>query len=184
MLLRLQIFGILLFIGKTKAFAENNITLSSDQLKTKLGCIPLEAWNIMKIRNHDIEVICWSDDYEVGNAPDEISMNPIIMEIRDNNTITDIDEKGKTITMEIRLRSVWRDDRIRAALPEHSALVHLQTVTSERKPKFWTSFDTLKIDNVKKRRNINNPIIQLASTKYANGIQFLDKNEFLVLHCL
>ena len=173
MLLRLQIFGILLFIGETKAFAENNITLSFDQLKTKFGCIPLEAWKMMKIRNRDNEVVCWSSDYEVNNEPDEISMNPIIMEIRNNATIIDIDEKGKTMTMQIRLRSLWRDERIIAAFPEYSALVHLQTVTKERKPKFWIPFDTLQIENVKKRRYILDPVIAdigLVSMKYANRI--------------
>ena len=99
---------------------------------------------MIKIRNYDIEVVCLSNDYEVGNEPDEISMNPIIMEIR-NNTIIDIDEEGKTITMEIRLRFLWRDERIRAAFPEHSALVRFQTVTGEQKPTFWNPFDTLQI---------------------------------------
>ena len=173
MLLRLEILGILFIIQKTKAYVENNITLSSDQLKTKFGCIPLEAWNMMKIRHYDIEVVCRSNDYEAGNAPDEISMNPIIMEIRDNNTIIDIDEKGKTLTMEIRLRCIWRDERIRAAFPEHSAHANLQTVTAERKPTFWIPFDTLQIENVKKRRYILDPVIAdigLVSIKYANNI--------------
>ena len=173
MLLRLEILGIFFVIEKTKGYVENNITLSSDQLKTKFGCIPLEAWNMIKIRHYDIEVLCRSNDYEAGNAPDEISMNPIIMEIRDNNTIIDIDEKDKTLTMEIRLRCIWRDERIRAAFPEHSAHVNLQPVTAERKPTFWNPFDTLQIQNVKRRRYILDPIIAgigSVSIKYANRI--------------
>ena len=69
--------------------------------------------------------------------------------------------------------SLWRDERIRAAFPEHSALVNLQPVTAERKPTFWNPFDTLQIENVKRRRYILDPVIAdigLVSIKYANRI--------------
>ena len=31
---------------------ENNITLSSDNLKTKFGCIPLEKWTLMPLSHN------------------------------------------------------------------------------------------------------------------------------------
>ena len=158
MISKLKVLGILFILEEIQSLQENNITSSLDELKTKFGCIPIEAWNIMRLRNYAVEVVCWTNNYEVGNEPNEITMNHITISIKHNNII-EIDEKKKTITMEIELIFVWQDERIRAIFPENHGLIRFSPVTTERKPTFWDPFTTLEIEKQKKRRYILDPII-------------------------
>ena len=158
MITKLKILGFFFILEEIQSLGENNITSSLDQLKTKFGCIPIDEWNIMRLRNYAVEVVCWTNNYEVRNEPNEITMNHITISIKHNNII-EIDEKKKTITMEIELIFVWQDERIRAIFPENHGLIRFSPVTKERKPTFWDPFTTLEIEKQKKRRYILDPII-------------------------
>ena len=72
MISKLKVLGILFILEEIQSLQENNITSSMDQLKAKFGCIPIEEWNIMRLRNYAVEVVCWTNNYEVGNEPNEI----------------------------------------------------------------------------------------------------------------
>ena len=175
MVSKFVILGILLIVDEMLAQGGNNNTLSKDHLKTKFGCIPLEKWNSMRWGNDAIEVACMSKDYKVEDEPKEIARNPIFISIVDS-TIVDIDEKKKRMTVEIGLRGIWQDERIKAVFAKKFRIIELPPVTTEENPVIWNPFLRLVIRNLKKRTYILDPIVAemgLASSKPVNGISFL-----------
>ena len=111
---------------------ENNITLSSDNLKTKFGCIPLEKWTVMPLSHSAVEVVCISKDYKADNEPNEIALSPILMHI-EKGTVVNIDEKKKTMTMVIHMGYGWVDERIKAVFSNNIGFIWLPTSTTEEK---------------------------------------------------
>ena len=99
--------------GYCKKSSHINVSSSEEELKNDFGCIPPEKWNITRVANYAVEIVCWTKDYDNTISPKELAKNPIIRGIRENN-VTVIDEKKKTITIEIYMYFIWRDERIRA----------------------------------------------------------------------
>ena len=164
MLFKLEFLSIFFVVEKTKAFGENNskrinISSSLNQLKAKFGCIPPDSWNIMRLKNYAGAVVCSPSDYESNNEPNNMTLHPIVMDVKES-TIIDIDETQKTMTMQIDLIFVWYDERIKAVFPGNRGFAKLIYYRiTEQKPKFWDPFLTLLIAKQKNRRYMLDPII-------------------------
>ena len=129
----------LFIIEKMQARGENNITSSRGHRLTQFGCVPQENWNVIKSSHNTNEVVCMSKNYNVDSRPSEIAINPIFVEI-EQSTIKDINEKKKTITMDINMILFWRDERINASFPEDTGIIWLPPVTSEARPSIFYLF--------------------------------------------
>ena len=163
---------VVLLLPIVSAINENKNTSSRNHLKHKFGCLPTEKWNVMSLSYNSVEGICMSRDYEAENEPKEITLNPILINI-ENSTLVSIDEKEKTMTMEIQLAAIWADERINAVFIKSLGAVTLPSVTTEDKTNIWNPFQRLEIWNLKERRYILDPIILkigLSTGKTANEI--------------
>ena len=129
-------------------------------------------WNLMKWKNDAVERVCMSKDYDVANEPKEIAQNPILLAIL-YSTIVDIEEKKGTITIEMGMRCTWRDERVQAIVLGDVGIMQLPSVISAEKKVIWNPFDHLKINKLKKREYIRDPVIVkmgLAGSKTANSV--------------
>ena len=163
MISRPAILGILFILEKIQARGENkkdwlNITSSRDHLKTKFGCVPLQKWNLMELSENDVEVACMSNDYHASHEPTEIFQHPIFFEIYDS-TIVDIDEKKKTITTDLQLMSIWRDERIKVVFSNDKGWISLPPVKRGEKSTIWEPFSQLYVWSLQERRYIFDPTI-------------------------
>ena len=171
---QVALYAVLL-LPVVSAIKENDkikSTSSRNDLKHKFGCRPNGKWNVLSLKHNAVEVICMSRDYEVENEPKEITLNPILINI-ENSTLVGIDEKEKTMTMDIQLAAIWSDERINAVFMESLGAVTLPSVTTEDKTNIWNPFQRLEIKNLKERRYILDPIILkigLLTEKTANEI--------------
>ena len=115
---QVALYAVLL-LAVVSAIKENDkikSTSSRNDLKHKFGCRPNGKWNVLSLKYNAVEVICMSRDYEVENEPKEITLNPILINI-ENSTLVGIDEKEKTMTMDIQLAAIWADERIKVVVP-------------------------------------------------------------------
>ena len=158
MLHNLKALIALVIIEKIQAQGENNITSSRGHIKPQFGCVPQENWNVIKSSHNTNEVVCMSKNYNVDSRPSEIAVNPIFVKI-EQSTIKDINEKKKTITMDINMILIWRDERIKATFPEDEGIIWLPPVTSEEMPRIWSPLAQLEIQNVTERKYTLDPII-------------------------
>ena len=106
--------------------------------------MPREKWEMLKLSDDSVEVVCISKDYKVSIVPQEIDINPIFM-MFDENEIIEIDERKKTITVDIRLWCIWRDERIKVAFADSLGIIEHPPITTEEKPKLWNPFGMLKV---------------------------------------
>ena len=160
MFLNVKVLIALFIIENTQAREDNkpNITSSRGHMKNRFGCVPQDKWNVIKSSQGNDEVVCISKNYSVDSTPNEIAINPIVVKF-EHSTIKDIDEKKKTITMDVNMILFWRDERIKATFSERAGIIWLPPVTSEEKPRIWSPLAQLEIQNVTERKYILYPII-------------------------
>ena len=157
---------------------ENNITSTMDHLKDKFGCLPPEKWTVMTSSSSFVNIICISKDYKTYDEPKEIAPNPILMSI-ENSTIVNIDEKKKTMTMELLMSYVWVDERIKVVFSNNAGIIFLPSSTTEEKTNIWTPFQHLEIWGLRERKYISDPTIlkiALMSDKSASAFKQLNTN--------
>ena len=126
----------------------------------------------MKFSHSSVKLACKTKDYNMNDAPDEIALNPVLVDIEDN-TIVDINEQKKTITVDIRMSFAWHDERINVFFSDEAGIIWLPPATTEEKPIIWNPFIQLEIENLKKRIYVQDPIILkmgLMDSKTANDI--------------
>ena len=174
---KLIILGIVFSIEEIEALEQNNNneinrTLSGEHLLNQVGCNPVEKWSKMKFSHSSVKLACKTKDYNMNDAPDEIALNPVLVDIEDN-TIVDINEQKKTITVDIRMSFAWHDERINVFFSDEAGIIWLPPATTEEKPIIWNPFIQLEIENLKKRIYVQDPIILkmgLMDSKTANDI--------------
>ena len=139
----------------------NSNVSSQNDSKTRLDCVPKEKWNKMRWTNKKLDVVCMSKDYEVDTAPKEIAEFPFTFKYNHmgDTTIMDIDEKKRTITIEISLLSTWYDERTKAVFSDNSGSIWLPPLTTGKKSAIWNPFNLLEIRKLKKREYMLDPII-------------------------
>ena len=158
MLLDQAVINVVFVLQMVSAIKENNISSSNDHLKNKYGCLPIEKWTLMPFNFSSVEIICISKDYKAYIEPKEIALTPISMDIQDR-TIVNIDEKEKTMTIEIRMSYTWADERIKIVFYNKVGVILLPPSTTKEKPDIWTPFQHLEILSLKERKYILDPII-------------------------
>ena len=104
---------VILFLRMISAIDENNITSNEDQQKSEFACTPREDWNIITLWSNAVEEVCLAKDYKTYNPPKDMTLNPMFADIL-HSLVMAINEQKRTMTIEISLRSVWQDERIRA----------------------------------------------------------------------
>ena len=177
MILKLKLLGIVFILKVIRSHEENkkdkvNITSSRDRLKTRFGCMPLQKWNLMELSENYVEVACMTNDYHASHEPTEIFQNPIFFEIYDS-TIVAIDEKKKTITIDLLLVSIWRDERIKVVFSNDKGWISLPPVKRGEKSTIWDPISQLYVWSLQERRYIFDPTvlnIGIISNERANHV--------------
>ena len=147
-----------LILQMVSAIEQNNTSSFSVLSKFEYGCLPNREWIVFSMSNSAVKEICISRDYNADYEPEDISRNPFVISFRDTNFVG-IDEKKKTMTMDIWLLLGWVDERIKGVFPTRLGFTVLQRIATGEKAKIWNPFPRMEISNLKKRRYILDPII-------------------------
>ena len=185
-------FGLLLFlICILNVNCENNTWLKDrtyhDYLKTKFGCIPPQNWDLIELdgTRNIINNVCLEKEYQVNDAPHKTQSTEVMVTFTDKRVLN-VDEKSKVVTVDIKMLTIWGDERIKYMLQNDSD-IQLPDITKDFTA-IWHPFISFVIVGLKELKFIFDPIIakevRLVSAERVNRFmhaQILEPGEVKVL---
>ena len=185
-------FGLLLFlICILNVNCENNTWLKDrtyhDYLKTKFGCIPPQNWDLIELdgTRNIINNVCLEKEYQVNDAPHKTQSTEVMVTFTDKRVLN-VDEKSKVVTVDIKMLTIWGDERIKYRLQNDSD-IQLPDITKDFTA-IWHPFISFVIVGLKELKFIFDPIIakevRLVSAERVNRFmhaQILEPGEVKVL---
>ena len=173
MALKTRTVVLVLMVEILLVHGKNN-TLSDRSLIADYGCSPPEEWSKLKYNKRTIRNVCLKKDYSLETNQGQVSLGFF------DSQITNVDGMKKTITMDVKLFSIWEDPGVSANISKDENFIELPSITTVDQPLLWTPFQSINIYNLKERHNILDPIImrdfELITSDSANTL--LGKNLF------
>ena len=145
---------------------------SVNVLKSDFGCVPPEAWDLIKFQNQIVRNVCLKKDYQVAERPGGDNFSQVVMQFRETK-VSNVDEMKKTITLDMKLLSIWEDPRIIANFSNIENWIGLPSVTTGDPRLIWDPFESLHFANLKERQHILDPVIiqdLILSSSYSENI--------------
>ena len=133
----LFIAAAILYVGKKVVIAKSDKEI---ELKNKFTCRPPEEQNLIDYNERIIDNACVEKSYSASEPPDKNNLTKLVYFISDS-TISEVDERKKTIAIDIKMSAIWEDSRIRATfVTADSGGIKLPPVVKDKTPIIWTPF--------------------------------------------
>ena len=152
---------IFLAICIVNVHAQNNVTQHEyeQELKTKFNCKPFNYWDLVKYNEKVISDVCMERDYRSNDPPNRNNVTKVLYYFFSNTKLFEVDERAKTITMDITMILSWEDSRIKAKfVPDENDSISLPPLRKDREPYFWTPIHEPLIFRIKEKKYLVDPI--------------------------
>ena len=161
----------LAIINGTKAEDNNKSTAFEETLKDAFSCNLTSNQNLVTKYNKVIKNVCVTKHYDPGYHPKDAH---VTLTFQDKK-IVNIDDKKKTITLDIVAQLFWEDKRITAFFHDSNPFTELPPVTAEEPAIIWTPFQYMYILNLRSRRYLTDPyMINLGLLTVESANQMID----------
>ena len=141
------------------AFGENNITESSvisalDE-QDEFDCNPTDLWEKLQYDSKEIKGVCIMKDYQKTEPPMKTGLT--LLYVLDHVTkISSINEKSKSLELDIKMRYLWEDTRIKAQFSDYMDFHRLPPIKKDES--FLTWVPVTEIQDLKSLNFLNDPI--------------------------
>ena len=166
-----KFFSLFASIYGIKAVDNDNNTSVEESSKDAFSCNLCLNQNLVTKYNKVIKNVCVTKHYDPGNDPKDAHLRLTFQDTK----IVNIDDKKKTITLDIIAQIFWEDKRITAFFHDSNPYIELPPVTAEEPPIIWTPFQYMYILNLRSRRYLTDPyMINLGLLTVESANQMID----------
>ena len=149
----------ILIISFTAALGEENIVgsrnISSIDKHNGDYCNETQSWENLQHNYKSIKGVCIKKDYQMNEPPLKRNLTPLL--VLDHMTkISSINEKGKLLDLDIKMRLMWEDVRIKSRFSDYMDFHRLPPITKDGSSLIWVP--PTEIENLKSLNFLNDPI--------------------------
>ena len=174
------ILFLIIMIGKINSAAEEENNDNNEQAKEikrlkRNGCPmtkrpnDMPKWTLMKQNSKNVKGVCIKRGYRVTEAPTGEANVTTVYKTFYRTKVLEVDETQKTVTIDLKLSSIWEDDRIKTPFLTGNTEIQLDTTTSTLP--IWNPGRSTYIANLKERKLLYDPIA-------ISELTFLSNNPF------
>ena len=146
----------------------------------ELICDSSSNWQPLTFNDKPLKDVCIQKQYQNIEPPNKNGQVPLYYFFQ-TSRILEVNEKKKTIEVDVKLKVVWEEPRIRAKFLDGK--ISLPSITKYKDPFIWTPFQSYYIFQVKNIKYLQDPIriglISLYSKDFYQNIRS-NRNNTLV----
>ena len=150
-------FVLVIVLGATSGediVAESNGIFTLDQ-QNEFDCNQTESWEKLEVNFKEIKGVCIMNNYQKNEPPMKTGLTPLL--VLDHITkISSINEKTKTIELDIKMRFMWEDTRIKALFSNYLDFHRLPPIKKDDSSFLWAP--VTEIQDLKSLNFLNDPI--------------------------
>ena len=119
------------------------------------SCDQTESWGKFKHDSKEIKGVCIRMDYQKNEPPMKESLTPLF--VLDHVTkISNINEKTNSLQLDIKMRLIWEDSRIKSEFADYMEFRRLPPIKKDDSSPIWAPIT--EIENLKSLNFLNDPI--------------------------
>ena len=146
------------FTFKNATAEKNKIRMNTMDIVGELTCNQSNTWEPLKFKTKAIRNVCIEKNYQPMEPPNKSGMVPLLYFFY-TSRIMGVNEKKKTIQVDIKLKLAWEDSRLQATfLDGDNGRITLPPVTKYSDPLIWTPFQSYYIYRVKDMKYLKDPV--------------------------
>ena len=149
---------IIIILKITAVLGQDNNSEFHDKLKKEMGCEPTGNWDFLIQNDRRVQNMCVTKNYDPEKVPNGKHMNSVTVSFEEMK-IRNIDDKKRTITMDLFVRMFWKDDRVKPYFHNNETFLKLPSVTTARPSIMWNPLASLLIPNMTGRQYLSDPSI-------------------------